>query len=76
MVNSIKNKAVTNYWHEFYVVEGLCSLCGNSGIVDTTNMPATPKGLNVGRQNFCICPNGQAIRKYKIKETGNRHTTP
>jgi hypothetical protein len=30
------NKTISNYWIEHYVSEnGLCSLCGNSGYIDT-----------------------------------------
>lgn len=74
--NSIKNEAVTRYWHEFYVVNHLCSLCGNSGIIDTTNTALTPNGNNVGRKNFCICPNGQVIRKEAINESDDRQALP
>lgn len=56
-----KNKTVVDYWAHFYLERHLCSLCGNSGIVDTTGVK-TAAGVVVGRRNFCICPNGQAIR--------------
>ena len=69
-----KSKAVARYWHEFYVEDktgvGLCTLCGNTGIVDTTHTAISPAGIRVGQKNFCICPNGQWKRKdqWKRKE--------
>jgi hypothetical protein len=59
---SKENKAVTNYWLEHYA-ESHCTLCGNSGIVDTTGVK-TAAGVSVGRKNYCICPNGQ-VRRFK-----------
>lgn len=59
-----KNKTVTNYWYEFYIDEH-CTLCGNSGIIDSTGVK-TNAGKIVGRKNFCICPNGQAMRSFKM----------
>jgi hypothetical protein len=56
-------KAVERFWLTFFVSDsGYCSLCGNTGFIDTTETASTPTGLNVGRRNLCICPNGQAIR--------------
>ena len=75
-IKEIKNKAITDYWHEFYVSNGYCSLCGNSGVIDTTIGATTPKGEDVGRANFCICPNGQAFRKEAVKKSGNRYVKP
>ena len=61
------SKAVTKYWLAFYgdihTGMGLCTLCGNTGIIDTRQTAISPKGINVGRINFCICPNGQWKRK-------------
>ena len=64
-----KHYVVTNYWYQFYVKDGFCSLCGNHGVIDTRNV-RTPVGHTVGRLNYCICPNGQAMRK------GNPHSLP
>ena len=58
----MKNNAITEYWLKYYC-EDHCTLCGNSGFVDTTATARTATGLCVGRQNFCICPNGQALRR-------------
>ena len=54
-------KVITNYWQEFYIKNNMCSLCGQSGIIDTTGM-RSPGGTDCGKRNFCICPNGQAMR--------------
>lgn len=56
------NKTVEEYWLEYYVKDTHCSLCGNHGVIDTTGVK-TAMGLAVGRLNWCICPNGQIMRK-------------
>ena len=43
-----------------------CSLCGNGGIIDTTETAISPKGLQTGRKNWCCCPNGVAHRKAEF----------
>lgn len=53
--------AITNYWHKHYATDH-CTLCGNRGVIDSRGV-ATPAGLVVGRLNWCLCPNGQALRK-------------
>jgi hypothetical protein len=58
------NDAVVDYWAENYAPEGFCSLCGNSGIIDTRGV-RTPAGVEVGRFNYCICPNGQTLSKAR-----------
>lgn len=55
------SEAVTKYWVEHYATEH-CTLCGNRGVIDTRGVK-TPAGIVVGRLNWCICPNGQKIRK-------------
>lgn len=61
-------KAITDYWFEHYMNRELhlCSLCGNSGLIDTTETAISPIGYRPGRVNFCICPNGQALREQTI----------
>lgn len=49
-------EAITNYWHEHYVVGGMCGLCANRGVL---------AGLNL--RTYCICPNGQAMRYHKVQ---------
>ena len=56
------NEAVIDYWLEHYVTEH-CTLCGNSGEIDTTGV-RTAAGVPVGRKQPCICPNGQSVREY------------
>lgn len=80
-------KAITDYWREYYAVPyGYCSLCGNSGVIDTTGMtaictlnkPEVKNGrIEVGRKNYCICPNGQAMRNAFVKgrQLGRNHFT-
>ena len=55
-----KNEDVLDYWQTFYATCH-CTICGNSGIIDSRGI-CTPGGLSVGRLNWCICPNGQALR--------------
>lgn len=65
-------KTITDYWQKYYLTEeagefgtySMCSLCANVGIIDTTDSAISPKGNRLGRRNFCICPNGQALRKH------------
>lgn len=65
---SPKNKGVTRYWLAFYC-EDHCTLCGNTGTIDTTGT-ITPAGVLVGRVNYCICPNGQTMRQANIRIRG------
>ena len=51
---------ITRYWARYYAT-GLCTLCANIGIIDTRGIK-TPAGTEVGRLNWCICPNGQLLR--------------
>lgn len=62
----IVSKAVSQYWMTYYLSErGVCSLCGNRGRV-TTLIDDPPFGLTQSKTtHYCICPNGQAMRKQK-----------
>lgn len=62
----IQHYIVTEYWLTYYA-DKHCTLCGNSGIIDTTGIAKTAAGLSVGRKNYCICPNGQLLRKHNEK---------
>ena len=55
-----KHYVVTNYWLAYYMKDH-CTLCGNWCWIDTRGV-RTPAGVEVGRVNYCICPNGQALR--------------
>jgi hypothetical protein len=57
----LRDNAITRYWLANYSKEH-CTLCGNWGVIDTREV-MTPAGFRCGRLNWCICPNGQAIRK-------------
>lgn len=57
-----EGERVARYWIDHYTNNGTCSLCGNSGRIDTRGV-RSPIGILVGKLNPCICPNGQAIRK-------------
>ena len=62
--------AVIEYWVKNYVSPtSHCTLCGNWGTINTAGV-RTPAGLLVGRKNFCICPNGQVMRKQSEKYKG------
>ena len=64
---------LTNYWIKHYLNKGHCSLFGNSGIIDTCGT-TTAAGIDVGRKNFCICPNALVLRKQtdKVLEGGKQ----
>jgi len=61
----VQEKAIDEYfWHNFFNEDvRLCSLCGNSGVIDTRNTAVSGGGINAGRLNYCICPNGRAMRE-------------
>jgi hypothetical protein len=60
-----RNYVVTNYWSKYYATIH-CTICGNQGIIDSRDV-RTPAGELVGRLNYCICPNGQVMRKRNAK---------
>lgn len=62
--DSLKNAVVTDYWLTYYASDH-CTLCGNTGVIDTRGV-CTPAGVPVGRCNWCICPNGQAMRGARL----------
>jgi hypothetical protein len=51
------------YWDLYYSHGGIdsCTLCGGSGILDTSDKPW-------GKKNFCICLEGQSLRKKSQKK--------
>jgi hypothetical protein len=44
-----------------FLDHGLCSLCGNSGIVETHPSSPTGKALPKSKKH-CICPNGRTMK--------------
>lgn len=59
---------IGKWWLEEYLDPhtGLCSLCGNVGVIDTIGRAISPVGVHSGRMNFCICPNGRAKKKAEM----------
>ena len=53
-------EVLTQDWLKFYCADH-CTLCGNIGWIDSRGVK-TPAGLEVGRVNWCVCPNGRALR--------------
>lgn len=52
---------VEAYAMHYYVTQQYCTLCGNRGIIDTRGVQTATGGV-VGRLNYCLCPNGMALR--------------
>lgn len=63
-----KHYVVRDYWLAYYLEKGICSLCGNSGRVNTVGVKSAA-GVHVGKINFCICPNGQIMRKQSEEKS-------
>lgn len=58
---------ITKYWFLNYVSpSGLCTLCGNTGKIDTVGITSAA-GVLCGRINLCLCPNGQKMRELGAK---------
>ena len=56
-----------NVWIEFVHPDGHCSLCGNSGYINTLGKLRTAAGWRVGAKSYCICPNGRAMKRGEGK---------
>lgn len=52
---------IADFWSDNLVKDHHCSLCGNYGVLDTRGV-RTAMGVEVGRLNYCICPNGMSLR--------------
>ncbi len=60
---------VKDLWKEYYfkalkddgTTIHICGLCGNSGVLDTTNS-AFWNDKSVGVKRHCICPNGRCLK--------------
>jgi len=67
---SKKNRILDRYWFAHYVSDtplGLCTLCGNTGIINTTYV-RSPAGVFPGRHSeYCICPNGRTMREHPAR---------
>jgi hypothetical protein len=62
-------KLITDFWLSRYGTSGHCELCGNTGIIDTTQSAITAAGYRVGKRNWCMCPNGLALREQTGEPT-------
>lgn len=59
--------AVTQFWRENYSNGGLCCLCNNDGIITyNPHYPNLPTAFKLPTK-FCLCPNGQAMKKDSDK---------
>lgn len=64
MARPITKNQFSDLWvNEFCTEAGFCSLCGNSGTIDTRGKVFTPSGIECGSKNWCICPNGRILKK-------------
>jgi len=66
LLEDLINDSIDEYWNIHYVHPQLksCVLCGNTGIIDTTDTAIPPQGSpSIGGKHFCVCPNGQQLRK-------------
>ena len=61
----MQEKVIDDYFWKFFFDNNthLCSLCGNSGVIDTRETAISGAGVIAGKLNYCICPNGRAMRE-------------
>ena len=72
---------VRSYWMTHYVnKDGLCSLCGNTGYVETVDIKSTGalthchSDKTQGNKIYCFCPNGQGYRaKNSVYDETAKH---
>lgn len=64
-IERLQGKVLDDYFWKYYENNELhlCSLCGNSGVIDTRKSAISYGDVNVGRLNYCICPNGRGMRE-------------
>ena len=61
------NEILSELWLDEFCRNGLCMLCGNSGII--TNLKQTgPVGQKCGGIAHCICPNGRRRKELNPNE--------
>lgn len=68
----MQDKIIGDYAEKYYDNQevgicGLCSLCGNMGVIDTRGKAISGAGVDAGRLNYCICLNGRMMREQKAK---------
>jgi len=66
------NDVIDRFWMTNYIVrtdDGIthCGLCGNNGVIHSKCF--TPRGNKIDQKFFCICPNGQALKKLRRDPT-------
>jgi hypothetical protein len=49
-------------WREFLSTSGLCSLCGNKGVIPAHKVVGPVGQLSDVGDCFCICPNGRVMK--------------
>lgn len=55
-------------WREYLHPQlNVCMLCGNTGVIDTTQSAISPRGVACGGRVACICPNGQALTEPLVE---------
>jgi hypothetical protein len=68
MIYKTDKRFVNYFFDNFMNEDGLCGLCGNTGIVETT--PYNPrKTKRYHFKTFCICPNGQCLRYIDLTKS-------
>lgn len=45
------------------ILNSLCGLCGNFGIINTLGKMFSPAGVHCGVRRYCICPNGRVMKR-------------
>lgn len=61
------NDSVAMYCSAYYFDPdtSTCTLCGNSGVIDTRLTAVSSTGNPVGCLNWCLCSVGQCFRKHR-----------
>lgn len=69
-----REDVVRDLWIDEFVnrASGLCSLCANSGVIDTRGRAISGAGVDSGRLNFCICTNGRGKREHALHRRSER----
>lgn len=64
------------YWYRWYVntKHSLCALCANSGVIETN--PTSGEGVTLKTRTWCMCTNGQLMRRMFSERDGDMFSTP
>lgn len=64
----ISNNMLSDFWFENFISPNHhCGICGNWGVIDTRGKVFTPAGVECGIRTYCLCPNGQVMKRGKAK---------